>query len=252
MVLGKLGGFMNCRLKKIIMIFSIAAGSVLMTGCNDSAEKRMAEAESYIKGSNDFKGALNVLDEALEEYSGDDNLMELKDEVSIYLTAKECYYNNDFQEALEYLKGEEEVVSGNIMEEPYNELRERIEKQEESKKKKESTKSKDYLKDCVKISAEEADFSIEQAFEIFLPYEEVSPNESEYESLAALPSRTPEQEARLAEIKESILGASTISSNVYKDSQGVFRIGSQHYLFSSTGNRIIYKVYKEGLVTKIN
>ena len=63
------------------------------------------------------------------------------------------------------------------------------------------------MKDCVKISAEEADFSIEQAFEIFLPYEEVSPNESEYESLAALPSRTPEQEARLAEIKESILGA---------------------------------------------
>lgn len=118
---------MNYKLKKIMKVILPAVPFILLTGCNDSAEKRVENAESLIVQGKDFKGASKSLEEALIEYPDNNNIKNL---------------NN----------------------------------------------------------------------------------------LMAKASRTPEEEQRFEEIKKTILGASTISSNVYQDSEGIFRIGSQHYL----------------------
>lgn len=237
---------MNYKLKKIMKVILPAVPFILLTGCNDSAEKRVENAESLIVQGKDFKGASKSLEEALIEYPDNNNIKNLKEDVDEYLHAKELYYENNFNEALEIIEG----IESDSMEEACSEFEERIEKQKESTNKG-SSKKGSYLKDAEKISSEEAEFSIDEAFEIFMPYEEVSPNEQEFNNLMAKASRTPEEEQRFEEIKKNILGASTISSNVYQDSEGIFRIGSQHYLFSDTGERIIFKVYKDKKVKKV-
>lgn len=241
-----LGGVMSCKLKKIIKVILPAVPFILLTGCGDSADKRVENAESLIVYGKDFKGASKSLEEALIEYPDNNTIKNLKEDVDEYIHAKELYYENNFDEALEII----ESIESDSMEEACLEFEERIEKQKESSKKS-SSKKASYLEDAEKISPEEAQFSIDEAFEIFMPYEEVSPNEEEFNNLMAKLSRTPEEEQRFEEIKKTILGASTISSNVYRDSEGIFRIGSQHYLFSNTGERIIYKVYKDKNVEKV-
>ena len=144
---------------------------ILLTGCNDSAEKRVENAESLIVQGKDFKGASKSLEEALIEYPDNNNIKNLKEDVDEYLHAKELYYENNFNEALEIIEG----IESDSMEEACSEFEERIEKQKESTNKG-SSKKGSYLKDAEKISSEEAEFSIDEAFEIFMPYEEVSPN----------------------------------------------------------------------------
>lgn len=242
---------MSCKVKKVALILGIACCSTFMTSCEESAEKIISNAESYVVNGNDFKGALNYIDEVLVENPDNRELLKLKEEISNYLTAKELYYNDNFDEAVKYLDKEDALTEGTVMEEPYDSLYERIESQKESKKKKDSSSKLAYLKDAEKLSKEEADFSIEQAFVIFSPHEEKFEKQDEFNSLLAITERNEEQEARLSELKQDVLGATTISSNAYRDSKGIFRVGSQHYLFRNTGEQIIYKVYKDGNVEKV-
>lgn len=237
---------MNYKMKKMIKVLAAAVPFILLTSCNDSAEKRVENAEELIIQGKDFKGASKSLEEALIDYPDNNIIKNLKVDVDEYIHAKELYYENNFDEALEIIRN----IKNYSMEEACSEFEERIEKQKESSSKL-SSKKISCLKDAEKVSPEEAEFPIEEAFAIFMPYEEVSPNEQEFKNLMAKTSRTSEEEERLEEIKKTILGASTISTNVYKDSSGIFRIGSQHYLFSNTGERIIYKVYKDKSVKKV-
>lgn len=156
------------------------------------------------------------------------------------------------EEAKENIERIQYLDEDKVFETLTNELIQRIENKEESKNKSiDSNEKAYYLKDAKEISLEEADFSINQAFELFEPNKEVSIYEEEHNNLLSIYNRTDEQEMRLEEIKSTILGAVTISKSAYIDSVDIFRIGMQHYLYGEDKETIIYKIYKNGILEKI-